>query len=63
MASEKALRRESGGKDDVLLHFTTKEMPKQHARQGLLFLVLRDRMKAINLNLTNIRKMKEVANE
>jgi hypothetical protein len=38
-------------------------MPKQHARQGLLFLVLRDRMKAINLNLTNIRKMKEVANE
>ena len=29
----------------------TKEIPKQQARQGLLFLVLRDRMKATNLNL------------
>ena len=30
----------------------TKEIPKQQARQGLLFLVLRDRMKATNKNLT-----------
>lgn len=29
----------------------TKEIPKQQARQGLLLLVLRDRMKATNLNL------------
>ena len=30
----------------------TKEIPKQQALAGLLFLVLRDRMKATNKNLT-----------
>ena len=38
-----------GAKGDGLT-LCTKEIPKQQARQGLLFLILRDRMKVINLN-------------
>ena len=40
------------GKERVILHFTTQEMPKAASPLRLAAFVLRDKMKAINLNLT-----------
>ena len=51
MLTKKLLNSEGDGKEEVILRFTTQEMPAASPLRLAVF-VLRDRMKAINLNLT-----------